>query len=76
MTFAPVLVRVSTPAQNTMTKKPAGEGRVYSAYTSTLLFIKRSQYWNSHRVGTWRQRLMQRLWRGAASWLASPGLLS
>jgi hypothetical protein len=34
-----VLVRVSIPAQNIMTKKQVGEERVYSAYTSTLLFI-------------------------------------
>jgi len=34
-----VLVKVSIPAQNIMTKKQVGEERVYSAYTSTLLFI-------------------------------------
>jgi hypothetical protein len=34
-----VLIRVSTPGQNIMTKKQVGEERVYSAYTSTLLFI-------------------------------------
>jgi hypothetical protein len=60
-----------------MTKKQVGEERVYSAYTSTLLFItKRSQDWNSHRSGTWSQELMQRLWKDAAYWIASPGLLS
>jgi hypothetical protein len=32
-----VLVRVSIPGQNIMTKKQVGEERVYSAYTSTLL---------------------------------------
>jgi hypothetical protein len=72
----PVLVRVCIFAQNIMTKKQVGEERVYSAYTSTLLFItKGSQDRNSHRAGTWRQELMQRPWRGAAYWLASPGLL-
>ena len=34
-----VLVRVSIPGQNIMIKKQVGEERVYSAYTSTLLFI-------------------------------------
>ena len=34
-----VLVRVSIPGQNIMTKKQVGEERVYTAYTSTLLFI-------------------------------------
>ena len=42
-----------------MTKKQAGEERVYSAYTSTLLFItKESQDRNSNREGTWRQELI------------------
>jgi len=60
-----------------MTKKHVGEERVYLAYTSTLLFItKGSQDWNSHKVGTWKQELMQRPWRDVTYWLASPGLLS
>jgi hypothetical protein len=47
-----------------MTKKQVGEERVYSAYTSTLLFItKGSQVRNPHRARTWRQELMQRPWR-------------
>jgi hypothetical protein len=73
-----VLVRVCIPAQNIMTKKQVGEERVYSAYTSKLLFItKENQDWNSYRaVGTWRQELIHRTWRGAIYWLASPGLLS
>jgi hypothetical protein len=42
-----VLVRVSISGQNIMTKKQVGEERVYSAYTSTLMFIiKGSQDWN------------------------------
>jgi hypothetical protein len=32
-------LRVSIPAKNVVTKKQVGEERVYSAYTSTLLFI-------------------------------------
>jgi hypothetical protein len=37
---------------NIMTKKQVGEERIYSAYTSTLLFItKGSQDWNSSRSG-------------------------
>jgi hypothetical protein len=60
-----------------MTKKQVEEARVYSAYTSTLLFItKGSQDRNSYRTGTWRQELMQRPWRDVTYWLASPGLLS
>jgi hypothetical protein len=73
----PVLVRVSIPAENIITKKQVGVERIYSAYTSTLLFITQgSQDWNSHRVGTWRQELMQKPWRNAPYWIASPGLLS
>jgi hypothetical protein len=38
---------------NIMTKKQVGEERVYSAYTSMLLFItKGSQDWNSNRSGS------------------------
>jgi hypothetical protein len=60
-----------------MTKKQVGEKRVYSPYTSILLFItKGSQDRNPHRAGTWRQELMQRPWRDVPYWLASPGLLS
>ena len=56
-----VLVRVSVDA---MAKKQVEEERVYSTYTSTLLFItKGSQDRNSSRAGTWRQELMQRPWR-------------
>jgi hypothetical protein len=40
---------------NIMTKKQVGEERVYSAYTSILLFItKGSQDWNSSRSGSRR----------------------
>jgi hypothetical protein len=46
---ASVLVRVAIPAQNTMVMKQVGEERVYSAYTSTLLFItKRIQDRHTH----------------------------
>ena len=34
-----VLVRVSIPWSNIMTKKQVGEERIYLAYTSILLFI-------------------------------------
>jgi hypothetical protein len=51
--YPTILVRVSIPAKNIMTKKQAGDERVYSAYTSTLLFItKGSQDWNSSRSGS------------------------
>jgi hypothetical protein len=70
-----VLVRVSIPAQNIMTKKQVGEKKVYSAYTSTLLFFtKGSQDWNFKQVR--KQELMQRPWRDVLYWLAFPGLLS
>jgi hypothetical protein len=53
--YSIVLVRVSIPAQNIKTKKQVGEERVYSAYTSTLVFIiKGSQDWNSSRSGSRR----------------------
>jgi hypothetical protein len=38
-----------------MTKKQTGEERVYSAYTSTLLFITKGlQDWNSSKSGNRR----------------------
>jgi hypothetical protein len=49
-----------------MTKKQFGEERVYLAYTSTLLFIKQSQNWNSQRAGTWKMELIEKTWSGAA----------
>jgi hypothetical protein len=45
-----------------------GEERVCSACTSTLLC--------EVRMATWRQELMQKPWRDAAIWIASPSLLS
>jgi hypothetical protein len=70
------MVRVCVPAQNIMTKKLFQEESVYSAYTSTLLFItKRNPNRNSHGAGNWRQELMQRSQRGVIYWLASPGLI-
>jgi hypothetical protein len=46
------------------------EEKVYSTYTSTLLFItKGSQDRNSHRAGTWRQELIQRPWRDVTCFL-------
>jgi hypothetical protein len=35
--------------------------------------IKQTKEGNSHKAETWRQKLMQRPWRGAAYWLDSPG---
>jgi hypothetical protein len=68
-----VLVRVCIPAQHIMTKKQILEERVFSVYTSTLLFItKGSQDRNSNRAGTWRQELMQKPYclLDCFSWLA------
>ena len=60
-----------------MTKKQVGEEWVYSAYTSTLLFIiEGSQDRNSSRAGPWRQELMQKPWRDVTYCLFPPGLLS
>jgi hypothetical protein len=47
------LVRASILAQSIMTNSQVGEEKVYSVYTSTLLFItKGSQDWNSSRSGS------------------------
>jgi hypothetical protein len=41
-------LRVSIPAQNIITKKQVGKERVYSAYTSTLLFITKEVRTGTH----------------------------
>jgi hypothetical protein len=57
-----------------MTKNQVGEERVYSAYTSTLLFITKEVRTELKQVG--KQELMQRPWRDVTYWLASPVWLS
>jgi hypothetical protein len=57
-----------------MTKKQVGEERVYSAYTSILLFITKEV-----RTGTQAGQEVgadAEPWRDVPYWLASPGLLS
>ena len=46
-----VLARDCIPAQNIMTKKQFGEERVYSAYTSTLLFITKGSQGRNLEAG-------------------------
>jgi len=61
-----------------MTKKQVGEERVYSAYTSTLLFItKGSQDWNSSRSGSrsWCRGHGGMFLTGLLPWLAQLALL-
>jgi hypothetical protein len=62
-------IRVSIPVQNIMTKKQVGEKRIFSAYTSTLLFITKGSQVR-------KQELMQKPWRDVLYWLASSGFLS
>jgi hypothetical protein len=51
--FAACLSQGFYSCTNIMTKSQVGEERVYSAYTSMLLFItKGSQDWNSSRSGS------------------------
>jgi hypothetical protein len=60
-----------------MTKKHVEEERAYLAYIYISLFIiEGCQDRKSNKVGTWRQELMQRPWRGAAYWFVSNDLLS
>jgi hypothetical protein len=56
---------------NIMMKKQVWEERIYSAYTSILLFITKE-------VRTWTQagqEVGSRPWKDVLYWLASPGLL-
>jgi hypothetical protein len=70
-------LRDGIPAQSIMTKTQVGEEKIYSAYTSTLLFVSEgNQNRNSHRARTWSQELMLKPWRSTAYRIASSGLLS
>jgi hypothetical protein len=65
-----VIDRVSSSAMKHHDQKQVGKERVYSVYTSTLLFIiEGNQGKNLNRAGTWKQELMQRPWRSSAFWL-------
>ena len=60
-----------------MARQQGREEGFILTYISTLLFIfEGSQDRNSNRTGTWRQELMRGVWRSAAYWLATYGLLS
>jgi hypothetical protein len=69
-----VLIRVSSPAQNVMTKKQVGEEGVYSAYTSMLLFITK-EVRTGTQAGQEAGADAEAMEEGCY-WLASPGLLS
>ena len=56
--MTPVLVRVSIPAQTSWTKKQVGEERVYSAYTSILLFITKGRQAFANGTVDWRSYVM------------------
>jgi hypothetical protein len=73
--FIIVLVRVSIPGQNIMTKKQVGEERVYSAYTFHIA-VNHQRKSGLQLKQVRKQELMQRPWRDVFFWLASPGLLS
>ena len=59
---------------NIMTKKQVREEKVYSVYTSILLFIIEEVRTGIKQIR--KQELMQRQWRDVAYWLSSPGLVS
>jgi hypothetical protein len=58
-----------------MTKKQAGEKRVYSAYIFHIP-VNHQRMSGLELKQVRKQRLMQRPWRDVLYWLASPGLLS
>ena len=73
--FLNVLVRVSIPGQNIMTKKQVGEERIYSAYIFHVAVNHQRMSGLEHKQVR-KQGLMQRPWRDVLYWFASPGLLS
>jgi hypothetical protein len=72
LTLSPVLEPIYGlySCTNILTKKQGGKERVYSAYSSTLLFItKGCQELNQV------MKVMQKPWRDVSYWLARPALL-
>jgi hypothetical protein len=65
------LVSICLLAQNAMTKKQAGENKVYSVYSSTLLFSTKESQGRNLEAGADAEAM-----DGAAYCLASPGLFS
>ena len=73
-----VLVRVSIPGQNIMTKKQVGEERVYLAYTSILLFITkevRTGTQAGQEAGAEAEAMEGCSLLACLPWLAQPALL-
>jgi hypothetical protein len=73
-----ILVRVSIPVQNITTKKQVGEERVYSAYTSILLFITkefRPGTQAGQKAGADAEAMEGCYLLACLPWLARPALL-
>jgi hypothetical protein len=73
-----VLVRVSIPGQNIMTKTQVGEERVYSAYISILLFITkevRTETQAGQGAGADAEAMEGYSLLACFPWLAHPALL-
>ena len=73
-----VLVKICTPAQNIMTKKQVGEERVYSAYTSILLFITKevkTETQAGQKAGADAEAMEGYSLLACYPWLAQPALL-
>ena len=73
-----VLVRVSIPGQNIMTKKQVGEKIVYSAYTSILLFMTEEVRTGTHsgqEAGADAEAMEGCSLLPCFTWLAQPALL-
>jgi hypothetical protein len=69
-----VLVRVSIPGQNIMTKKQLGRKGFIQLTLPYCCSSPRKSGLELKQVR--KQELMQRPWRDVPYWLASPGLLS
>jgi hypothetical protein len=66
-----VLYRVFTAVIEHHDQEQLGKERIYFILQ---LIVHQSE--EELKAGTWRQELMQRLWRGAAYWLAPHGFFS
>jgi hypothetical protein len=66
-------LRITIPLMNYLIQSILG--RIYLAYTSTLMFItKGNEDMYLKKTHTWRQEQVQRPWRSTKYWLVPHGL--